>query len=77
MVKMKLITALLEVVMILVSVLVMSILIFNNAISAYLAVIQDSTYLVIFLLITVFSSLYTIFAVIKGKKLILKKMFEN
>jgi len=76
MVKMKLITALLEVVMILVSVLVMSILIFNNAISAYMAVIQDSTFLVIFLLITVFSSLYTIFAVIKGKKLILKKMIE-
>ena len=62
--------------MILVSVLVMSILIFNNAISAYMAVIQDSTFLVIFLLITVFSSLYTIFAVIKGKKLILKKMIE-
>ncbi len=65
-----------EMAIVILSILITTIFIFNNSFSTYIAIVQNPIYLLGFLLIMVLSSIYTIFAVIKGKKLVLKKILE-
>ena len=73
---MKVSEILLESFFIISSIIVLAVLVFDNYASAILLIRENTSYLLQFLIILFLSALYTCFAILKGKRLIIRKMIE-